>query len=109
MERNFQVVDLVDSMTHKFLGQALFCAERTECPYFAINDRVMTGELFEAFSLGAKEMEGKVNLYHINMPIVIDSNNTPYNEIRNTIVKEMQIRTVKSEKGDTYERSSSIE
>ena len=36
MERNFQVVD---SVTCKFLGQALFCAQRTECPCFAINDR----------------------------------------------------------------------
>lgn len=99
MERNFQVVDLVDSTTHKFLGQALFCAERTECPYFAINDRIVTGELFEAFSTGAKEMDGTINLYHINMPVVIDSNITPYNEIRNTVVKEMQIR---SERGDSY-------
>ena len=93
MERNFQVVDLVDSSTHKYLGQALFCKDRTECPYFAINDRVLTGELFEAFVTGAKEMEGQVNLYHVNMPIIIDSLNTPYNEIRNTVIKEMQIRT----------------
>lgn len=109
MERNFQVVDLVDSVTRKFLGQALFCAERTECPYFAINDRVMTGELFEAFATGGKEAGGNINLYHINMPIMIDSNNTPYNEIRNTIIKEMQIRTVKSERGDSYERSHNSE
>ena len=100
MERNFQVVDLVDSATHKFLGQALFCADRTDCPYFAINDRVMTGELFDAFVTGAKEMDGNVNLYHINMPILIDSSNTPYNEIRNTVIKEMQIRT---ENGDNRE------
>ena len=93
MERNFQVVDLVDSATRKFLGQALFCADRTDCPYFAINDRVMTGELFDAFATGAKEMDGNINLYHINMPILIDSSNTPYNEIRNTVIKEMQIRT----------------
>ena len=93
MERNFQVVDLVDSSTHQYLGQALFCKDRTECPYFAINDRVMTGELFEAFATGAKEMDGKINLYHINMPILIDSSNTPYNEIRNTVIEEMQIRT----------------
>ena len=93
MERNFQVVDLVDSVTHKFLGQALFCADRTDCPYFAINDRVMTGELFDAFVTGAKEMDGNVNLYHINMPILIDSSNTPYSEIRNTVIKEMQIKT----------------
>ena len=93
MERNFQVVDLVDSATHQYLGQALFCKNKAECPYFAINDRVMTGELFEAFATGAKEVEGIVNLYHINMPILIDSSNTPYNEIRNTVVKEMQIRT----------------
>lgn len=93
MERNFQVVDLVDSSSRKYLGQALFCNERGECPYFAINDRIATGELFDAFVTGAKEMEGKVNLYHINMPIIIDSNNMPYNEIRNTVIKEMQIRT----------------
>lgn len=92
MERNFRVVDLVDNTTHKYLGQALFCDARNECPYFAINDRVMTGELLEAFLTGAKEMDGNVNLYHVNMPIVIDSGNMPYNEIRNTVVKEMQIR-----------------
>lgn len=97
MERNFQVVDLVDSSTHKYLGQALFCQEKTDCPYFAINDRVMTGELFDAFVTGAKEMQGTVNLYHINMPIMIDSANTPYNEIRNTVVKEMEIRTTRNE------------
>ena len=97
MERNFQVVDLVDGATRKYLGQALFCSERNECPYFAINDRVTAGELLDAFMVGAKEMDGKVNLYHINMPIIIDSNNTPYNEIRNTIVKEMSILSTKEE------------
>ena len=100
MERNFQVVDLVDSSTHKYLGQALFCKDRTDCPYFAINDRVLTGELFEAFVTGAKEMEGQVNLYHVNMPIIIDSLNTPYNEIRNTVIKEMQIRTENNTTGE---------
>ena len=93
MERNFQVVDLVDKISHQFLGQAMFCKEKTECPYFVVNDRVASGELFEAFSTGAKEVGGAVNLYHINMPILIDSSNMPYNEIRNTVVKEMQIRT----------------
>lgn len=93
MDRDFQVVDLVDSTTHQYLGQALFCKNKSECPYFAINDRVMTGELFEAFATGVKEAGSMVNLYHINMPILIDSSNTPYNEIRNTVVKEMQIRT----------------
>lgn len=97
MERNFQVVDLVDSISRKFLGQALFCEDRADCPYFAINDRVTTGELFEAFATGAREMGGQINLYHINMPIVIDSPNTPYNEIRNTVVKEMQFRTTRNE------------
>ena len=97
MERNFQVVDLVDSTTRKFLGQALFCEDKVDCPYFAINDRVATGELFEAFVIGAKEMGGQLSLYHINMPITIDSSNTPYNEIRNTVVKEMQIRNTKKE------------
>ena len=80
-----------------FLGLGLFCQEKTDCPYFAINDRVATGELFEAFATGAKEMGGDINLYHINMPILIDSANTPYNEIRNTVVKEMEIRTTKTE------------
>lgn len=106
MERNFQVVDLVDSTSHQYLGQALFCKDKADCPYFAINDRVATGELFDAFEIGAKEVGGTVNLYHINMPILIDSNNTPYNEIRNTIVKEMQVRTVKSERGDSFESTS---
>lgn len=93
MERNFQVVDLIDSVSHQFLGQAMFCGERLDCPFFVINDRMASGELFEAFATGAREVGGEVNLYHINMPILIDSGNTPYTEIRNTVVKEMQIRT----------------
>lgn len=103
MQRNFQVVDLVDASTHKYLGQALFCKDKIDCPYFAINDRVMTGELFEAFVTGAKEVQGEVNLYHINMPIMIDSANTPYNEIRNTVVKEMEIRTTRNEQAKQSE------
>ena len=98
MERNFQVVDLIDSTSRQFLGQALFCAEQENCPYFAINNRLFTGEMFEAFATGAKEVGGIVNLYHVNMPILIDSSNTSYNEIRNTVVKEMQIRTENSVK-----------
>ena len=93
MERNFQVVDLIDNASHQFLGQALFCGEMIDCPFFAINDRITTGEMLEAFTTGAKEVGGNINLYHINMPILIDSGNTSYNEIRNTVVKEMQIRT----------------
>lgn len=93
MLRNFQVVDLVDSSTHQFLGQAMFCGERVDCPYFVINNRVASGELFEAFEKGAREVGGEVNLYHVNMPILIDSSSMPYNEIRNTVIKEMQIRT----------------
>lgn len=93
MERNFQVVDLIDSSSYQFLGQALFCAEQENCPYFAVNNRISTGEMFEAFATGAKEVGGVINLYHVNMPILIDSGNTSYNEIRNTVVKEMQIRT----------------
>lgn len=105
MERNFQVVDLIDSKNGRYLGQALYCCERKECPLFTINDRVSAGEMFEAFGTGAREVGGTVNFYHINMPIEINSNNTPYNEIRNTIVKEMQIRTIRSEKGDSFERT----
>lgn len=97
MERNFQVVDLVDSTSHQYLGQALFCQDKKDCPFYTVNDRVASGELFEAFVTGAKEMGGNVNLYHINMPILIDSGNTPYNEIRNTVVKEMEIRTTRNE------------
>lgn len=97
MVRNFQVVDLVDASTRKYLGQALFCQDKVDCPYFAIDNRMATGELFEAFCAGAREVGAEVNLYHINMPILINSANTPYNEIRNTVVEEMTIRTNRNE------------
>ena len=94
MERNFQVVDLVDSSNGRYVGQALYCGERHECPLFVINfNRMNVGEIVEAFTIGAKEVGGTVNLTHINMPVEINTGNTNYNEIRNTVVKEMQIRT----------------
>lgn len=97
MERTFQVVDLVDSINDRYLGQALYCAERKDCPFFTINNRANAGEIFEAFVAGAKEAGGTINLYHINMPIEINSRNVPYNEIRNTIVGEMEMRTTRIE------------
>lgn len=93
MERNFQVVDLVDSSTGRYLGKAVYCAERKECPLWTFDySRVATGEVLDAFVAGAKEVGGTVNLYHFNMPVEINTN-APYNEIRNTIVKEMEIKT----------------
>lgn len=97
MTRNFQVVDLVDQRDGRYLGQALYCAERKECPFFTVNSRPNAGEILEAFVEGAKQVEGMINLYHINMPIEINSRNTPYNEIRNTIVGEMEMRTTRIE------------
>lgn len=97
MTRNFQVVDLVDQRDGRYLGQALYCAERKECPFFTVNSRPNAGEILEAFVEGAKQVEGMINLYHINMPIEINSRNTPYNEIRNTIVGEMEMRTTRVE------------
>lgn len=97
MERNFQVVDLIDSKTGRYLGQALYCNERKECPFFTVSTRATAGEILEAFVEGAKQVEGVINLYHVNMPVEINSTNTPYNEIRNTIVKEMEIRTTRKE------------
>ena len=97
MERNFQVVDLIDQLTGRYLGQALYCAERKECPFYSINSRPNTGEAFEAFVEGARQVGGEINLYHINMPIEINSRNVPYNEIRNTIVGEMEMRTTRIE------------
>ena len=97
MERNFQVIDLIDSKTGRYLGQALYCNERKECPFFTVNNRANAGEIFDAFVEGAKQVEGSFNLYHVNMPVEINSTNTPYNEIRNTIVKEMEIRTTRNE------------
>lgn len=92
MNREFQVVDLIDSKNGRYIGQAIFCAERGECPLFTINNRANAGEIFEAFAEGARQAGGDVNLFHINMPIEIDSS-TPYMEIRNTIVGEMKMRT----------------
>lgn len=97
MERNFQVVDLVDRRDGRYLGQALYCAERNDCPFFVIGARPHIGEAMEAFVEGAKQVGGVINLYHINMPIEINSRNTPYNEIRNTVVGEMEIRTTRTE------------
>lgn len=95
MERNLQVIDLIDSKNGRYLGQALYCYERKECPFFTINNRADAGEIIEAFVEGAKQVEGIINLYHINIPIEINSADTPYNEIRNTIVDNMEIRTTK--------------
>ena len=97
MERDFQVIDLIDNLTGRYLGQALYCAERKECSFFSINSRQNTGEALDAFVEGARQVGGIVNLYHINMPIEIDSRNIPYNEIRNTIVGEMEMRTTRNE------------
>ena len=92
MTRNFSVVDLVDAANGRYLGQALYCAERKECPLFVINSRSGAGEMVEAFCTGAREVDGEVNLFHVNMPIEINSN-MPYKEIRNTVVRDMEIRT----------------
>ena len=93
MERNFHVVDLIDSINGRFVGQALYCGERKDCPFYTANfSRMNAGEVIEAFVAGAKEAGGTVNLMHVNMPLEINTS-TPYNEIRNTIVKEMTIRT----------------
>ena len=97
MERNFQVIDLVDSRSGRFVGQALYCGERKECPIYTVDpSRINAGEIAEAFVAGAREVGGTINLTHINMPIEINTN-TPYNEIRNTIVGEMEMRTTRIE------------
>lgn len=109
--KNFSVVDLVDNKNGRYLGQALYCEDCCDCPIFTINNRLAAGELLEAFTSGAKYTGADINLYHINMPIEINSVNTPYNEIRNTIVEEMKIRNVKSNsKGEQeYGRRSNSE
>lgn len=97
MERNFQVVDLVDSRNGRYLGQALYCDEHKECPFFTVNfNRTAAGEMVEAFTSGAKAVGGNINLTHINMPLEMNIY-TPYEEIRNTIVKEMTIRSERNE------------
>ena len=96
MEREFQVVDLVDSKNGQYLGQAIYCTEQKDCPVFTINNRTNAGEILNAFVEGAKQAGGTVNLYHFNMPIEINSSNTPYSEIRNTIVGEMEMRTTRN-------------
>lgn len=106
MTRNFQVVDLTDTITGRYLGQALYCAERNECPFVLLNSRTNTGEALEAFVEGAKQVGGAINLYHINMPIEINSRNVPYNEIRNTIVGEMEMRTTRIENSENTTESN---
>lgn len=95
MERNFHVIDLIEKGSRRHLGQALYCGERKECPFFTFNDRINTGETLEAFAEGAKQVGGTVNFYHVNMPMEINMN-MPYNEIRNTIVGEMEMRTTRN-------------
>lgn len=97
MERIFYVIDLVDVSSRKYLGQALYCKEKEDCPYFAINDRVATGELFDAFVTGATEAGAEVRLLHVNMPLLIDSVNTQYNEIKKAVIKEMQTRIMEKQ------------
>lgn len=92
MERSFEVVDLIEPKTGRYLGQALYCTEQKDCPLFTINNRTNAGEVLQAFVEGARQTGGEIKLYHINMPIEINTN-TPYTEIRNTIVGEMEMRT----------------
>ena len=47
MERNFQVVDLVDSSTGRYLGKAVYCAERKECPLWTFDYNRTHGRLCE--------------------------------------------------------------
>lgn len=97
MNRNFHVVDLIERYNGRYLGQALYCAERKECPFCTFNTRAHSGEVLEAFAEGARQVGGEINLYHVNMPIMIDSHDTPYNEIRNTIIGEMETRIARTE------------
>lgn len=97
MDRTFHVIDLIDSTSGRYLGQALYCGARKECPFFTLQNRANAGEILEAFVEGAKQAGSVINLYHVNMPIEINSRNTPYNEIRNTVVDEMEIRTTRNE------------
>lgn len=97
MDRDFSVVDLVDSKNGRYIGQALYCSNEEECPLFTVRDRFYSGEMIEAFVEGAKQVGGTITLYHINTPVEINIAETPYNEIRNTVVKEMQIRSNRTE------------
>lgn len=97
MTRKFYVIDLIERYNDRYLGQALYCAERKECPFYTFNTRTHSGEVLEAFVEGARQVDGEVNLYHVNMPIMIESHNTPHNEIRNIIVSEMKTRIVRTE------------
>ena len=96
MIREVNVVDLIDSSNGRYLGQALYCSEIEDCPVLTVNNRLTAGELAEAFAQGVRFGGADINLYHINMPIEINTINTPYNELRNTIVGEMKIRNVKN-------------
>lgn len=96
MEREFQVVDLIDSENGRYVGQALFCPNKEDCPVALVGSRYNTGIALDSFVEGAKQVGGQVNLYHINMPIEI-STQMPYNEIRNTVVGEMKMRTVRNQ------------
>lgn len=105
MERNFQVVDLIDSSTGRYLGKAIYCQERGECPLWTFDySRTATGEVLDAFVAGAREVGGNVNLYHFNMPIEINTN-APYNEIRNTIIGKMSMKTNRIEQSGLLEET----
>lgn len=97
MERNFNVVDILDSQTKQYLGQALYCPDIGDCPIITLNPRHVSGEVLEAFVQGARTAGGEINLYHYNMPIEINSRNVPYSEIRNTVVGELKMKTTRTE------------
>lgn len=96
MKREFQVIDLIDSSNGRFLGTALYCPHKEDCAFYTLNNRYQSGEMLESFVEGARQVGGEINLYHINMPIEINTINTPYNEIRNTVVDKMKLRGVET-------------
>ena len=89
MTKDLSRICLLDSRNSAYLGEALICPQGCECAYVAIGQRENVDYELSAFVEGAKYGGNDIVVNNINMPILIDSLNTPYNEIRNTIVREL--------------------
>lgn len=89
MTKDLSRISLLDSRNQAYLGEALICPQGCECAYVAIGQRDYVDYELSAFVEGARYGDNDIVVNNINMPILIDSLNTPYNEIRNTIVKEL--------------------
>lgn len=92
MSKQLELTNIYDSRTGNYLGQALVCSESCECAHISIGPYSWCKDCTESFLSGAKYGGTEITINNIDMPIFIDSLNTPYNEVRNTVVGEFKRR-----------------